>query len=277
MGVLTIVLHAFYLILAFVAAVAVSLFTVDSWRRCWVPVAVFIGALLALWLLHVLAICLISLFADTKKKPSTVHNFFRWVSVVTLDVFLAAAGVRFRVEGREKLPDRPFLLVCNHVSILDPLVMMVAFRDRDVAFISKKENRAIPAVSRYMVPCGCLFLDRDDSRAAVYTIRQAAEYISEGVCSMAICPEGTRNKTKDPILPFHAGSFKIAIKAGCPLVIAGVRGTQNVCRRFPFRTTPVDICLLDTVPAEQTKTARSTELARLAEREIAGWLTAEAK
>ncbi len=60
-------------------------------------------------------------------------------------------------------------------------------------------------------------------------------------------------------------------------MIAGVRGTQNVCRRFPFRTTPVDICLLDTVPAEQTKTARSTELARLAEREIAGWLTAEAK
>lgn len=276
MGVFAIILHVIYLILAAAAAVAVSVFTVDSWRRFWVPVAVFIGALLALWLLHVLVICVISLFADPKKKPASIHNFFRWVSVVTLDVFLTIAGVRFRVEGREKLPDRPFLLVCNHLSILDPLVMMVAFRDRDVAFISKKENRSIPAVNRFMMPCGCLFLDRNDSRAAVYTIRQAAEYISEGLCSMAICPEGTRNRTEDPILPFHAGSFKIAIKAGCPLVIAGIRGTQKVCRRFPFRTTPVDICILDTVPAEQTKAARSTELAHLAESEIAGWLTAGA-
>ena len=249
----------------------------DGWRRAWIPIAVFVGAILALWLLHVLTISVISLFVDTKKRPTTVHTFFRRVSVVTLDVFLAAAGVRFRVKGRERLPDEPFLLVCNHVSILDPLAMMVAFRDRDVAFISKKENRGIPVISRYMIPCGCLFLDRDDSRAAVTVIRQATEYISSGMCSMAICPEGTRNRTADPLLPFHAGSFKIAIRAACPLVIAGIRGTQNVCRRFPFRTTPVDICVLDTVPAEQTARARSTELAGLAEREISGWLTEEAR
>ena len=62
MGVFTIVLHVIYLILAAAAAVAVSLFTVDSWRRFWVPVAVFAGALLALWLLHVLTISVISLF-----------------------------------------------------------------------------------------------------------------------------------------------------------------------------------------------------------------------
>ena len=277
MGVFTIVLHVIYLILAAAAAVAVSLFTVDSWRRAWIPIAVFVGAVLAFWLLHVLIISIISLFVDTKKKPVTVHGFFRWISIVTLDVFLAAAGVRIHVEGRERLPDRPFLLVCNHLSILDPLAMMVAFRDRDVAFISKKENRAIPAISRFMVPCGCLFLDREDNRAAVYVIRQAAEYISEGVCSMAICPEGTRNKTEAPLLPFHAGSFKIAIKAGCPLVIAGIRGTQNACRRFPFRTTPVDIRILDTIPAEQTAHARSAELAGLAESRITEWLTAEAK
>lgn len=276
MGVFTIVLHVIYLILAAAAAVAVSLFTVDSWRRAWIPIAVFVGAVLALWLLHVLIISVISLFVDTKKKPVTVHGFFRWVSIVTLDVFLAAAGVRLHVEGRERLPDRPFLLVCNHVSILDPLAMMVAFRDRDVAFISKKENRAIPAVSRFMVPCGCLFLDRSDNRAAVYIIRQAAEYISSGLCSMAICPEGTRNKTSEPLLPFHAGSFKIAIKAECPLVIAGIRGTEKVCRRFPFRRTPVDICILETVPAEQTAAARSTELAHLAENGISAWLTASA-
>ena len=273
MGVLVIVLHIVYLILAAAAAVAVSVFTVDSWRRFWIPIAVFAGAVLALWLLHVVVISVISLFVNTKKKPDNVRSFFRQVSIVTLDTFMAAAGARFHVEGRERLPDSPFLLVCNHLSILDPLAMMVAFRDRDVAFISKKENLAIPVISRYMVPCGCLFLDRDDSRAAVTVIRQAAEYISCGVCSMAICPEGTRNRTEAPVLPFHAGSFKIAVRAECPLVIAGIRGTEKVCRRFPFRTTPVDIRILDTIPAEQVRGTRTTELAHMAETMIADWLT----
>ena len=275
MGVFYIVLYIIYLILAAAAAVGVGTATVDRWQRFWIPIAVFVAAILALWLIHVLVLSAISVFIDPKKKPTTVHTFFRQVSVDTLDVFMTVAGVRFRVEGREKLPDSPFLLVCNHVSILDPLAMMVVFRNRDVAFISKVENRAIPVVNRFMIPCGCLFLDRNDSRAAVTVIRQAAENISSGLCNMAICPEGTRNKTDAPLLPFHAGSFKIAIKAECPLVIAGIRGTQKVCRRFPFRRTPVDICVLDTIPAERTKSARSAELAHLAEKEISEWLTGE--
>ena len=273
MEVFVIVLHIVYLLIAAAAAAAISIHTMTRWQQFWLPVAVFAAAVLALWALHVLIISVISLFVDTNKKPTTVRSFFRWVAIVTLDVFMAAAGARYHVEGREKLPDRPFLLVCNHLSITDPLALMVVFRDRCLAFISKKENRAIPVISRFMVPAGCLFLDRTDSRSAIYTIREAAEYIRNGICSMAICPEGTRNRTDAPVLPFHAGSFKIAAKAECPLVIAGISGTEKIHRHFPFRLTRVDIRVLDVLSEETVAETRSADLARTAEDEIAAWLT----
>lgn len=45
---------------------------------------------------------------------------------------------------------------------------------------------------------------------------------------MAICPEGTRNKTEEPLLPFHKGSFKIAEKTGCKIVPVVLTNTSAI-------------------------------------------------
>ena len=76
---------------------------------------------------------------------------------------------------------------------------------------------------------------------------------------MSIFPEGTRSRTGE-MLPFHAGSFKIAQRGNAPLAIASISGTEKVFRNFPFRPTHVSFRILETLPAEKVKAMSTQEL-----------------
>ena len=131
-------------------------------------------------------------------------------------IIWAIAGGPVTVIGKENIPtDRPVLFVSNHRSIFD---ILLAIREisQPTGFIAKKELEKTP-LKLIMEEIRCLFLDREDAREGLKSILKAIEYVKEGQ-SMFIFPEGTRCKEEGVILPFHAGSFKIATKAGCPVV-----------------------------------------------------------
>ena len=74
----------------------------------------------------------------------------------------------------------------------------------------------------------CLFLDRENVREGLKTILTAIDQIKHGI-SIFIFPEGTRNKGEElSLLPFHAGSFKIAEKSGCPIVPVALNNTIDI-------------------------------------------------
>ncbi len=77
---------------------------------------------------------------------------------------------------------------------------------------------------------------------------------------MVIYPEGTRSRT-GALLPFHAGSFKIAQKAGVPLAIACVSGTDRIRHRWLFHSTKVELRILELLPADRVKTMSTQDLA----------------
>ena len=79
------------------------------------------------------------------------------------------------------------------------------------------------------------------------------------------------------MLPFHAGSFKIAQRAGVPLVIACVRGTEQVHRNFPWRPTRVTLEILELLPVEQVKAMSTQELAAYSRARMEAALKEEAK
>ena len=114
--------------------------------------------------------------------------------------------------------DKPVVYVANHLSALDPL-MLIALSPRPVSFIAKKEAKKIPAAGRLITAIDGLFLDRDDPFQAVKLFRQAVKNMEETGISYGIFPEGTRNK--DPYsartLEFHPGALKLAYKAKCPI------------------------------------------------------------
>ncbi|MBQ4284002.1 MAG: 1-acyl-sn-glycerol-3-phosphate acyltransferase, partial [Lachnospira sp.] len=73
-----------------------------------------------------------------------------------------------------------------------------------------------PVISIWMKYLYCLFLDRDNVKEGLKTILTGIEQINNGI-SIVIFPEGTRNKG-DGLLPFHAGSFKLADKSNCKII-----------------------------------------------------------
>ena len=219
------------------------------------------GGIAALNVLYVLFWVLVAAAVDDTKpleKPSRLcvfgcRSISKWLCFW--------AGVRVRLTGAEKLPQQGrYVLVCNHRSMFDPLTAEVALGGRTLAFISKPSNLKIPFVGKLAYGAGFLPIDRENDRNALRTILTAADYIKRDFCSIGIYPEGTRSKTKE-LLPFHAGSFKIAQKAGVPLAVACTAGTQLVHRHFPFKPTDVSIDILEVLPVERVKAMKTQELA----------------
>ena len=107
--------------------------------------------------------------------------------------------------------------------------MLTYSRCRDLTgFVAKKEMLNYPFLRTWMKRVYCLFLDRDNIREGLKTILTAIDQVKNGI-SVFIFPEGTRNKGDElSLLPFHAGSFKIAEKSGCPIVPVALNNTINI-------------------------------------------------
>ena len=203
---------------------------------------------------------LIALTIKEEYQPKTIDTFYRKFGMATLKVFVDSFRIVPHATGLEKLPDEPFLIVSNHSCIFDPLVGIELYKKHKVAYISKQENMKIPFVGRYMRVVGCIPIDRSSTREAIKSINQAADYIKSGYCSIGIYPEGWENKTDLPLLPFRDGAFKIAKKAGCPVVISTIENCKNIFRQFLFRRIHVHIKVLDVIPAEQIKNMKTKEI-----------------
>lgn len=197
-----------------------------------VPVYVLMWVLLHL--LYVVVIYLGAIGVDMDKPIEKQRPLCRFGCGHMSGPLCVYAGFAVRLVGVEKLPtDRRFLYVCNHRSLFDPLIVMHFLRRYNIPFVSKPSNLRIPLIGRLAYATGFLAIDRENDRKALRTILTAADYLKRDVCSMGIYPEGTRSKTGE-LLPFHAGSFKIAQKARVPLAIACIRGTEQL-RQHPLR------------------------------------------
>ena len=227
-------------------------------------VLLFVAAFLGGLVLFVLLLALLSAFVD-KNKPQPVPNrFYCGLTCYVLGLIVTLFRIRLHVSGEELLPEGRWLLVCNHRSSFDPIVTGWALRKYGLAFISKPENLQIPIAGQILHKAGYLPIDRQNDRAALRTILAAAERMKQGTLSYGIYPEGTRHAA-DEMLPFRNGAFKIAQKAGTPIVVASVRGTDKVKRNAPWRATDVylDICrVLDAETVSGAKTAEIGEEVR---------------
>lgn len=76
---------------------------------------------------------------------------------------------------------------------------------------------------------------------------------------MAIYPEGTRARDRE-MLPFRAGSFKIATKSGAPLVITTVDNTNLVHRNAPLKRTVITLRICEVISAEEVSSLSTAEL-----------------
>ena len=154
------------------------------------------------------------------------------------------------------------LYVSNHLSVLDPLVL-IALSDEPVSFIAKKEARKIPVAGKLIKAIDGLFLDRDDPFQAVKLFRIAKKNMADSGMSYAIFPEGTRQKQPylGEVLPFHPGSFKLAQMAKCPITAYVSYGSFHFVDEKPGRNFPLTLQMLRRYETDEVMGKPTTELA----------------
>lgn len=246
---------------ALVGLLAAVLYAALVGFQIWRTLLVLATGFVAANLLYILWLWLRSLFVDDSKPITRQSGICRRGCVGVSVMATRYCWVRTHVTGVEKLPEESrFLLVLNHRSMFDPLVLADKLRAYNISFISKISNMHLPVVGKMSYGAGFLPIDRENDRKALKTILTAADYLKKDLCSMAVFPEGTRSKTGQ-MQPFHAGSFKIAQKAGVPLAIASLDGTEKIARNVLRRATDVYINVIEVIPAEEVKSKSTTELA----------------
>lgn len=147
------------------------------------------------------------------------------------------SGIQLTVIGEEHVPkDQAVLYIGNHRSIFD-IVVTYARCPRLTGYISKDVVDKVPVLRIIMRRLHCLFLNRNDTKQGLKVILQAIDYVKQGI-SICVFPEGTRNKDSehpDSLLPFKEGTFKIALKSGCPIIPMALIGTADIFENhFPW-------------------------------------------
>ncbi len=217
------------------------------------PLCIYFGLIF----LYLLALFVSSLFFSEKpiEKTSPVCRFFVWLS---MDWLMSFFRIHITVTGRELLPKERAVWVSNHVSDFDPMVVLAVFR-RKIAFISKESNFKIPIVGPFIRKAGFLAIDRENALRAMRTLKKASELMAAENLDMGIYPEGTRSKTGE-LLEFKTGAFVLAKRSKAPVVVLSTGGTDRIAHNIPFRSTKVELHILEVIPPEKVAEMSLDEL-----------------
>ena len=165
---------------------------------------------------------------------------------------LMISGVRTRVEGLEKLPRGPSVLVANHESYMD-IPTVLALIPLQVRFFAKKGLFRIPLLGGHLRRAGHLPVVRENPRASLKSLSEGARMVRERDISVLLFPEGGRSP--HGLRDFKEGAAYLAIKAGVPAVPIGIIGTRSVLpmASFHVRPHPVTLRIGDPIPTAGLK------------------------
>ena len=140
-------------------------------------------------------------------------------------LFLRLAAVRIEVQGLENLGSGRAMLVANHASYADSLIL-IAVLPADVLFVAKRELLATPVLATFIRKIGHLTVEREKTAQSVADSERIGEALAGGR-SVLVFPEGTFTRAKG-LRPFRLGAFKAAAQAECPVVPVIIQGSRRV-------------------------------------------------
>jgi 1-acyl-sn-glycerol-3-phosphate acyltransferase len=174
------------------------------------------------------------------------HSCARWwCRFVARSIF-----VRIRVHGTGNVrPDRAYVYVANHASLIDTPALF-AYLPYPFRIMAKRGLFWIPFMGWHLWASGHFPIDRRDARRTARSVRAVIDGVREGR-SLAVFPEGTR--TPDGRLQeFKPGAFKIAIKAGVPIVPVAIRGAFALLPKTSLAPIPGTIDVFIQEPIDTT-------------------------
>jgi 1-acyl-sn-glycerol-3-phosphate acyltransferase len=198
-----------------------------------------------------LAVLAINLFLPSLRRR-------RVVAGTVGRVFLRLAGIPFTVEGLERLPKTPCVVVANHASYIDAIAIVGALPP-DFAFVIKKEMMRAPLAGLLLRRLGAQFVERFDRHKGATDARRVLKLATTGQ-SLMFFPEGTFDESRQ-IGKFLGGAFTIAARAEMPVAAIAIHGTRAVMPPggLAIHRLPIRVEVLAVLPADEAR-LRSREL-----------------
>ena len=168
-----------------------------------------------------------------------------WCRFVAWSIF-----ARIRVRGVENVhAGQTYVYMANHASLIDTPALF-AYLPYPFKIMAKRELFWIPFMGWHLWTAGHFPIARGDGRKTALSLRHVIEGVRNGK-SLALFPEGTR--TRDGGLQaFKTGGFKIAVRAGVPVVPVTIRGTFDLLPRTTLAPRPGRVDVIIGVPIDTT-------------------------
>ncbi len=146
----------------------------------------------------------------------------------TLVGFLARLMAHVEIVGAEHIPAAgPFILVTNHISRLDPPILMLAM-PHPIYVLAASEYRRVPLLRQLMEATGAIWVRRGELDLAA--LRAALQVLERGDV-LGLAPEGTRSRTR-ALQRAKPGAAYIALRAGVPILPVALTGTEKMLEDF---------------------------------------------
>ena len=218
-----------------------------------------IARVLAIWALLVFASTMFIflwfyLFCFFMPDPFKTR-YHRRISQMWMGVFLTLSGCTFRVKGKEVFKGMPnAIVVCNHNSLID-IPVSTPFLPRANKTIAKKSFVYVPLFG-WIYQFATVIVDRKDHNSRKDSFDNMVKVLDNGL-DMLIYPEGTRNKTTEPLKSFYDGAFKLSIETQKPIIPVVLLNTKKILPARPilyFTPGKIDMHILPAIyPQGHTK------------------------
>jgi 1-acyl-sn-glycerol-3-phosphate acyltransferase len=191
------------------------------------------------------SVLVINLFVPNLRRRRQVAGCFA-------RIFIRIAGIPFSVEGRERLPAVPCVVVANHASYIDAIVAVAALPP-DFAFVIKKEMVRVPLAGLLLRRVGSEFVERFDRHKGASDVRRVLRLAAKGQ-SLVFFPEGTFNHIRQ-VGRFLGGAFTTAARSSMPVVAVAIHGTRDVLPPggLAMHRRPIRLEFLEVMAAEEAR------------------------
>ena len=217
-----------------------------------------LGRIFALWALVWFVILMLIIFIPIlvtgfwpePKRTQLLCNIFR----VWMAIFYFITGLRLKITGKEHFKKgEAYIVVCNHNTLMDPPISTPGIPGASKT-IAKIEISGIPLFGT-IYKRGAVLVDRKNEESRKASYGKMKEVLDLGI-HMCIYPEGTRNKTKEPLQRFHNGAFSLAAETGHSILPAILLNTKKILpnnKTFYFWPGKIEMHFLEPVsPSSQT-------------------------
>jgi len=173
--------------------------------RIWYYVLVFVPIIL-----------FFPLIFATILSEKTYPLFFK-IARIWAKIILLGMGFNYKISGAAVFEEgKSYVLVANHTSMTDIMLMLVLVKTHPFVFVGKKELAQIP-IFGFIYKRVCILVDRSSSKSRFQVFERAQKRIQQGL-SICIFPEGGVPEEHIVLDEFKDGAFRIAIEHQLPIV-----------------------------------------------------------